>query len=119
VNAEQVNDIALSPERATELVEAGAELIDVRRPYEYEGGRLAGSRNIEMNDLAASAEELPRDRPVIVYCRSGNRSGMAAEALRHAGYDAYSLVGGIEAWAATERPLEPEDGEVRAPLPAT
>lgn len=119
MNAEPNAEVALSPERIAELIDAGADLIDVRRPYEYEGGHLAGARNIEMNDLAASAEELPRDRPVILYCRGGNRSAMAAEAFRQAGYDAHSLAGGIEAWAGEDRPLEPDDGEVRAPLPAT
>ena len=44
---------------AIELIDAGAVLIDVRRPYEYEGGRLAGSRNIEMNELSAAADSIP------------------------------------------------------------
>ncbi len=114
---EAVTEAALTPERAAELIEAGAELLDVRRPYEFEGGHLAGARNIEMNELAAAAGELPKDRPVLFYCRSGNRSGMAAEAFREAGYDAHHIAGGIEAWAGEGRPLEPEDGEVRAPMP--
>ena len=92
-------------------------LIDVRRPYEYEGGRLPGARNIEMNDLSAAADSIPRDRPVLFYCRGGNRSSMAAQAFREAGYDAHSMAGGIEAWATAGRPLEPEDGEVRKPPP--
>jgi len=116
---EAAPETALAPDRAAELIEAGAEVIDVRRPYEYEGGRLAGSRNIEMNELSAVAESIPRDRPVLFYCRGGNRSGMAAQAFHEAGYDAYSLAGGIEAWAAAGRALEPADGEVRKPLPAS
>ena len=107
----------LSAAQAAELVDAGAELIDVRRPYEFEGGRIPGARNLEMNELSAHADELPRDRPVLFYCRGGNRSAMAAEAFRQAGYDAHHLAGGLEAWAADGRPLEPEGGEVRAPLP--
>ncbi len=109
----------LSPAQADALIEAGAELIDVRRPYEFEGGRIAGARNLEMNELSAHAEDLPRERPVIFYCRSGNRSSMAAEAFRQAGYDAHHLAGGLEAWRADGRPLEPEGGEVRPPLPAS
>jgi rhodanese-related sulfurtransferase len=109
----------LTPERAAELIATGVELIDVRRPYEWEGGRIAGARNIEVNELAAGAESIPRDRPVLFYCRSGNRSAMAAEAFRQAGYDARHMAGGIDAWAATGRPLEPEDGEVRIPPPAS
>jgi rhodanese-related sulfurtransferase len=44
---------------------------------------------------------------------------MAAEALRQAGFDAHHLAGGLEAWKADGRPLEPEGGEVRPPLPAS
>jgi rhodanese-related sulfurtransferase len=116
---ETVTETELAPARALELIEAGAELIDVRRPFEYEGARLPGSRNLEMNELAAAAHSVPRDRPVLFYCRTGNRSGMAAQAFREAGYEAYNLAGGIEAWAADGRPVEPEGAEVRKPLPAS
>jgi rhodanese-related sulfurtransferase len=108
----------LSPERFAELIADGAQLIDVRRPSEYGGGRLAGAENIEMNDLTAAADSIARDRPVLFYCRRGNRSAMAADAFRQAGYDAYHLAGGIEAWVGAGRPLEPEDGQVLAPPPA-
>jgi rhodanese-related sulfurtransferase len=119
VTDEAAAETEVAPARAIELIDAGAVLIDVRRPYEYEGGRLAGSRNIEMNELSAAADSIPRDRSVLFYCRSGNRSGMAAQAFREAGYDAYNLAGGIEAWAAERQPLEPDDGEVRKPRPAS
>jgi rhodanese-related sulfurtransferase len=107
------------PERFAELLAGDAVLVDVRRPYEYEGGRLAGAANIEMNELGAAADSLPRDRPLLFYCRRGNRSAMAAEAFRQAGYDAHHLAGGIEAWVESGKPLEPDDGEVRAPMPAS
>ena len=119
MNDERVTTGEVSPAEAAGLIDGGAELIDVRRPYEFEGGRIAGARNIEMNELARHAEELPRDRPVLLYCRGGNRSGMAAEALRQAGFDAHHIAGGLEAWQADGRPLEPEGGEVRPPLPAS
>ncbi|MGH2954329.1 MAG: rhodanese-like domain-containing protein [Solirubrobacterales bacterium] len=109
----------LDAARVAELIEAGAEIVDVRRPYEYEGGRIEGSRNVEMNALPASAESISRDRPVVFVCRSGNRSGMARDAFREAGYDAYNLAGGMEAWAEAGLPLDPPDGEVRSPLPAS
>jgi rhodanese-related sulfurtransferase len=113
------SETELDPKRVQQLVAEGAELIDVRRDYEWEGGRIAGARHIEVNDLAAEAASIPRDRPVVFYCRGGNRSGMAAAAFREAGYDAHNLAGGLEAWVASGLPIEPEDGEVRAPLPAT
>jgi rhodanese-related sulfurtransferase len=108
---------ALSPAAAAELIEAGATLIDVRRDYEFAAGHLEGATNIEMNELTAHAEEIPRDRPVLFYCRAGGRSSMAADAFREAGYEAHNLAGGIEAWNGEGRPLEPADGEVAVPLP--
>jgi rhodanese-related sulfurtransferase len=108
---------AVAPAEAAELIDAGATLIDVRRTYEFEAGHLEGATNIEMNELSSRAEEIDRERPVIFYCRTGNRSSMAAAAFAEAGYDAHNLAGGIETWSAEGRPLEPKDGEVRAPLP--
>jgi len=109
----------LEPAAAAELIGAGATLIDVRRSYEFEGGHLAGAANIEMNELTARATEIPKDVPVLFTCRSGNRSGMAADAFREGGWDAHNLAGGLEGWVADGRELEPEGGEVRAPLPPT
>jgi rhodanese-related sulfurtransferase len=105
-------NIHLSPAEAVELRETGAEAIDVRRDYEWDAGHLADSRHIEMNELTASADSIPRDRPVLFYCRTGNRSGMAAEAFRQAGFDAFHIDGGLVAWVEAGLPLEPADGEV-------
>jgi rhodanese-related sulfurtransferase len=117
VSDERATGAELEPAQAAELIETGAELIDVRRPYEYEGGRLAGARNVEMNELSAATDSISRERPVLFYCRTGDRSGMAAQAFREAGYDAYNLAGGIVAWAGAGRSLEPDGGEVVQPLP--
>ena len=92
-------------------------MIDVRRSYEFEAGHIPGARNIEMNDLTSRAEEISREHGVLFYCRSGGRSSMAVDAFREAGYDAHNIAGGIEAWAAEGRPLDPADGGVRGPLP--
>jgi rhodanese-related sulfurtransferase len=101
------------PERVAELAEAGeAELIDVRRDYEFAAGHLAGARHVEVNDLTAKAGSISKGRPVIFYCRGGSRSGMAAEAFRQAGYDAHNMEGGLSAWDERGLPLEPEGGEV-------
>jgi rhodanese-related sulfurtransferase len=110
--------ITLAPAEVAKLAEAGeVVLVDVRKPYEYEAGRLRGSRHIEMNDLQSQAESLPRERKLVFYCRSGDRAEMAAEAFRLAGYDAYAMEGGITAWAEEGLPLEPEGGEVAPPRP--
>jgi rhodanese-related sulfurtransferase len=112
-------EVELDPKRVAELAAQGAVLIDVRRDYEWEGGRIAGARHIEVNELTAQAESIPKDQPVIFYCRTGNRSGMAAAAFREAGYDAHNMAGGIQAWVDAGLEIEPADGEVRAPLPAS
>ncbi|MGI8624943.1 MAG: rhodanese-like domain-containing protein [Solirubrobacteraceae bacterium] len=106
-------NIEVSPERATELIRANAvQLVDVREPYEVEAGRLQGARHIELERLASEADTLDRAIPVLFYCRLGARSGMAANAFRRAGFEAYSLTGGISAWHSGGLPLEPEDGHV-------
>jgi hydroxyacylglutathione hydrolase/adenylyltransferase/sulfurtransferase len=108
----------LAPDEVARRVEAGeADLIDTRRDYEWDAGHIPGARRIEMNDLQAQADSLDKERTTIFYCRSGNRSGMAAAAFRDAGFDAYNMAGGIIAWTETGHPLEPADGEVVDPRP--
>ncbi len=106
-------DVDLDPDRAKELIDAGdVQLVDVREPYEWDAGRIAGARHVEIERLAAEAGSMDRDRPVLFYCRVGSRSWMAAGAFRRAGFDAYSLDGGLAEWARRGLPLEPEDGTV-------
>jgi hydroxyacylglutathione hydrolase/adenylyltransferase/sulfurtransferase len=103
----------LEPERVKELLDHGEiELIDVREPYEWEAGRVAGARHIELERLAGRADEIPRDRPVVFVCRLGARSGMATQAFRAAGWDAYNMAGGLTRWDERGLPLEPEGGTV-------
>jgi rhodanese-related sulfurtransferase len=115
--AETNVNIHLSPQEAAELIEAGADQIDVRRDYEWDAGHLANSRHVEVNELTAHADSIPRDRPVLFYCRTGNRSGMAAEAFRQAGYDAFHIDGGLVAWVEAGMALEPPGGEVASTRP--
>jgi rhodanese-related sulfurtransferase len=103
----------LAPERVKELVEGGeAQLVDVREPYEWDAGRIAGALHIELERLAGRAEELDREKPVIFQCRMGRRSALATQAFRAAGYDAYNMTGGIKAWSDAGLPLEPDGGKV-------
>ena len=103
----------LAPERVKEMVDSGeAQLIDVREPYEWEAGRIAGAVHIELERLAGRSDELAKDKPVIFQCRVGRRSALASEAFRAAGYDAYNLGGGIKAWVDAGLPIEPDDGTV-------
>lgn len=112
---ETAGETQITPQRAAELAASGAALIDVRQPYEWEAGRIAGARHLEMNDLANNAESVPRDRAVVFYCRSGSRSALATTAFRQAGWDAYNLEGGLDEWVEQGLELDPPDGEVAPP----
>ena len=105
--------LEVTPADVAAALESGdVTVIDVREPYEWEAGRIAGVRHIELERLAAQAETVDKDKPVIFHCRLGVRSIMAAQAFRAAGYEASSMAGGIEAWVEEGRPIEPEDGVV-------
>lgn len=88
------------------------EVIDVRERYEREAGHIERSRHITLTELSDAAQTVARDRPVVFYCRVGTRSQMAAEAFRAAGFDAYTMSGGLLRWAAEGLPLAPADGHV-------
>ncbi len=88
------------------------QVIDVREPHEREAGHIAGTRHIELVRLSAEAGTVEREHPVVFYCRVGARSQMAAQAFRAAGFEAYSMSGGLLRWAQEGRPLSPEDGYV-------
>jgi rhodanese-related sulfurtransferase len=103
----------LSPGRVAELMRDGAQVVDVREPYERDAGRIPGdSAHIELDRLTAKAESIDRERPVVFYCRTGSRSALAAQAFAAAGYDAHNLDGGLKAWLADGLPIEPADGRV-------
>ena len=111
-----MNEAGEAPEvsraEARKLIEEGAQLVDVRADHEWEVGRIAGATHLPLDELAGRAGELEKERPVVVYCRGGNRSSMAAAALAEAGYDAKKLSEGIVGWSEEGLPLEPEDGYV-------
>jgi hydroxyacylglutathione hydrolase/adenylyltransferase/sulfurtransferase len=105
--------VQLEPEQVADLHARGEVLlVDVREPYEYEAGHVAGARLVPFGLLAQQAETLPRDRPLVFQCRVGARSGLAAQAFRSAGFDAHNMAGGLVAWVDRGLPLEPEDGRV-------
>jgi rhodanese-related sulfurtransferase len=102
-----------SPRQVAELLKrTDIQLVDVRETHEWEAGRLAGARHIELMELAARAEELDPGKPVVFYCRSGSRSAMATRAFRQAGFDAHNMSGGLLDWEASQLPLEPASGYV-------
>jgi rhodanese-related sulfurtransferase len=106
-----------SPEQLAELLESGeAEVIDVRTDAERAAGHIAGTRHVPFERLFAEAGDLDRARPIVFYCRSGERSAAAAQALTASGWTvATSLEGGLVAWVEHGLPLEPADGQVVEP----
>jgi rhodanese-related sulfurtransferase len=102
----------VSREEARKLIEDGAQLVDVRAEHEWETGRIPGATHLPLAELAERAGEIDKDRPVVLYCRGGNRSTMATQALADAGYDAAKLSEGIVGWAEEGLPLDPDDGYV-------
>jgi rhodanese-related sulfurtransferase len=102
----------ISPADAKQLIDSGAQLVDVRTDAEYEAGHIPGSQHIQLADVQLEAAALEREEPVVIYCRTGDRSGLAADAFAASGWDAHSIEGGLEAWNEAGFPLEPANGVV-------
>mgnify|MGYP000859632298 FL=1 len=81
-------------------------LVDVRMPDEFSGGYIPGAINISLQELNQKMNKIPKDKPVVVYCRSGNRSAYAAQALIQAGYSEVMDLGGIIEWARAGLPIK-------------
>ena len=100
VPALSVRDFATLRERAQPYA-----LLDVREPWEVALGTLPEAMAIPMSELADRIETLPADRPLVVLCHHGQRSGQVTAWLRRLGYDnAVNLDGGIDAWARSVDP---------------
>ncbi|HEY1734133.1 MAG TPA: rhodanese-like domain-containing protein [Acidimicrobiales bacterium] len=109
------NDAApktISRAEAREMLDQGAQLVDVRADHEWETGHLPGAVHISLDELPVRVSEIDKDRPVIFYCRGGSRSDMAATALAEAGYDAAKLSEGAVGWEEEGLEFEPEGGYV-------
>lgn len=87
---------------AKSRIEAGSVLVDVREQNEYDQEHIAGSLLIPLSEFEARFEELPKDKELVMQCRSGARSGQATEFLNAQGYNAVNMTGGILAWAAAD-----------------
>ncbi len=92
----------VTPEEAKEILEKEGDrviLLDVRTPREHSQIRIPNSLLLPLDELRVKYSQLPKDKKLIVYCRSGERSAFATFFLRHMGYDAYNLAGGILRWS--------------------
>ncbi|HET7037845.1 MAG TPA: rhodanese-like domain-containing protein [Thermomicrobiaceae bacterium] len=97
----------ISVQEAEQRARSGqAVIVDVREPEELEEASVPGALHIPLGQLAQRAGELPQDRELLLFCRSGNRSSFATAYLRQAGRnDAVNVAGGIIAWAEAGLPL--------------
>jgi rhodanese-related sulfurtransferase len=112
------DETSLSPERAQTLLENGGQLIDVRGDDEHAAGHIPGDRHIRFDRLKDGVATLDQSKPLLVYCRSGDRSGPAADALRASGFEAFNIDGGAIAWTEQGLPFEGEIIERNALPPA-
>jgi phage shock protein E len=78
-----------------EKIKAGAQVVDVRSPGEFQGGAYPGALNIPVQDLDRRLGELPRDKPIVLYCGSGMRSASGERLLRARGFTDVSNGGGL------------------------
>lgn len=97
--------------QATHLINReDALVVDVRDPGEYGAGHILGAKNVPLSRIDAGGAEIApkrKDKPVIVYCDTGNRSAKAAAALRRQGFArVLSLSGGLGAWQQAGLPVE-------------
>jgi phage shock protein E len=89
----------VSSEEARRLVQSGARLVDVRTPDEFAAGHIPGAINIPVQQLETRIHELePREGTVVLYCRSGRRSGDAARMLKRAGFALVHDLGPMSRW---------------------
>jgi rhodanese-related sulfurtransferase len=98
----------LRPREAFALVGERSDLylLDVRTPGEYQQVRLTGARLIPIDQMVSRLSEVPKDRPILVYCAVGSRSSQVVNYLARQGYpEIYNLDGGIYSWAQQGYPI--------------
>jgi phage shock protein E len=102
---EKVAYMEVYPEELEEWQSRGAQLVDVREPWEYERGHLPGARNVPLSDIPVRAGEL--SEPMVLVCASGNRSAEAAQYLVESGFrEVGNLAGGTFGWIQRGLPIE-------------
>ena len=106
---EAAKDKPIKVEQAAGKIDAGVQLLDVRTKEEWDEGHLKGAKLVTLSEegFAVRAKAvLDPKKPVIVYCRSGNRSAKAAKQLRDGGFTTVLvLAGGIVAWEKEGKPV--------------
>lgn len=101
--------VEISPQEAFQRLkgEKPPHLVDVRSLDEHRQGRIAGSKLIPLHELGVRLDEIDRNKPVLLYCHSGNRSSMALRLLKGQGFtQAAHIAGGMSAWRRNGLPIE-------------
>ncbi len=88
----------VSVDEAHQMYQDGTFVLDVRTPEEWNDFHAPNTTLIPLDELAARVNELPKDQPILVVCRSGNRSKTGRDILVQAGFNATSMEGGLNAW---------------------
>ncbi|MHB0976838.1 MAG: rhodanese-like domain-containing protein [Candidatus Aquicultorales bacterium] len=90
----------VSPEEAKALIDKGnVAIVDVRTDWEFKQGHLEDAELIPDTEIAGKLSEIPKDKPVLLYCATGSRSAAAAALLSGKGYtNIYNMTGGIAQW---------------------
>ncbi|WP_082969658.1 MULTISPECIES: molybdopterin-dependent oxidoreductase [unclassified Mycobacterium] len=101
----------VGPRAAKALVDAGALLLDVREQDEWCTEHAPAAMLLPVGRVRTREDELPRDRRIVVVCRSGGRSAAVTALLRRSGFDAVNLAGGMCAWAAAGLPIVSHGGD--------
>ena len=108
-NTKAINTSITAEEFEKKLSDGNAQLIDVRTPEEYNQGHLKGALNYNINssEFENQLSKLDKNKPVLVYCLSGGRSGSAAEIMADKGFtEVYNMQGGIMKWIAANKKLD-------------
>jgi len=83
-------------------------MLDVREADEVERAAIPGAFHVPMGEVPARLDQLPKDKPIVVFCHAGGRSRRVAQFLAGHGFDqVFNLEGGIEAWSCTLDPSVP------------
>jgi len=89
---------SVSVDEAHQLYEEGTFILDVRTPEEWNEFHAPDTTLIPLDELASRVDELPKDQPIVVVCRSGNRSQSGRDILLQAGFNATSMTDGLNEW---------------------
>ena len=96
--------------------DAGAFILDVRTPEEWNEYHVPGSTLIPIDELPKRVAEVPKDKEVVVVCRSGNRSATGRDVLLKAGYpQVTSLAGGLKSWRDAGKPVDHNEDDNKEP----